>query len=269
MRPKNWVISIVAGLAIGISLVATGLANSFLHPVPVSAQSPVTDVISLMRNSHAKWSSVSMDATTVWYTDAGTQNVNMSVQIQQPNKVNAYSKQTDESGNLIVDYLWMTDGDKIYEQNNMAKTYTVYDAPEFARLSFEEFSRSMPKADVPVIARHPIAILMPSPMADYIYPTGLAQRTGKYSLEPSSQALGKPAFVLDYQNNDSSQLQKYWVDMKTGMILKAQTYGQDNKPFEETTVTNIMIDATIPGESFVIRPPDDFVYVPLEDFRRR
>jgi len=269
MKHKDWLVSIMAGLIIGLLFSITGITNSFNSVQSSNAISSSANAVAQMRSSDTKWSSLSAEGTTIWYTDKGTENVKMSVQINQPNKVKLQILQTDENGDLVFDYVWVTDGDKIYEQNNIKKTYTLYDVPAFARLSHADLVLTTPKEDTPSITRHPIAMLMPSPLADYIYPIGLSQRTGTYSLEANNQTLGRPVFVLDFMGDNASEHQKLEVDQSTGIIIKAQTFGEKDKLFEETTLTNILVDAENPIETFSTQPPDGFTYVPLEEFSRR
>lgn len=269
VKLKDWFVSIAVGLVIGILAFATGFTKFVLFPQLASAKASVPDIISLMANSHTKWTSLSADAVTVWHLDnQNTQTVNTSILIQQPNRIRLELEQFDKDGQLIVDMTWLMNDEVIYEQDNLRKQYTEYQIPGFAKMSYSDFISSAPKVNEPVIYRHPIAMLMPSPIADYLYPGGLVQRAGIYSVENVSDQVSKRgAVILDWQKDQTRQSQfKYWVDTEKGVILKAQVLNPDGSLFEDTAITNIDFDAVITNDTFVLSPPSDFTFVPYSEF---
>lgn len=270
MKRNEVVTSVIAGLILGVLVLATG--SPLLGSETASAQLPVADVVTLMRNSHEKWSSVSLDAVTVWHVDGESQTVTMSVQIQQPNQSRISIYQVDNKGNVLVDYLWVTDGKIIYEQNNLSKKYTEHPVPDFAKLPLDDLVKSASVLGEPVIIRHPMAMIMPSPLSDYLFPTGLSQRIGVYTLEKDDMLENRKSVVVNWRNNRNNNSDggwaqsRYWVDTDTGIILKAITYGENNVVFEEMTITNLTLDAGIPSNAYVFQPPLDYEFIPYAEF---
>lgn len=162
---------------------------------------------------------------------------------------------------------WISDGTNIFELDNAQLTYVKLIQPDT-----EELVKAIPdQLDTTTneIYRYPLATWALSPVADYIYPTGLAQRAGDYTISGEDDLLNRRVWILDYQlNNDLGDLTmsaKYWVDQKTGIILKAEVYSTEpdtpGKLIELSEVQWIEFNSTISDEAFA---PDLNGYTAVE-----
>jgi outer membrane lipoprotein-sorting protein len=268
---RDFFISIVAGLGVAAIMVGVRLTGSQVSasslpadhngvvsavPLPqlLSDKSSVSDVVALMQDSQNKWQSLDLTATTLWYGPHGdTQSVNTTVQIQQFARARMHGTQTSSTGQVMSDMTWLSDGQLIYEQDNVAKIYTQHVLPAYA-LSPDAAAAVATRAPNDAVVRQPMAILMPSALGDYIYPSGLMQRKGTVTIEGPGEVSGRPAIVIHWDGQGSPA--RYWVDEATGLILRAESYGGDgpNGVFEETTVTRISYGQLLPSATFAFQP---------------
>ena len=286
---KDLLISIVAGLIVGIAILIVGLgpqpamasqsvtissiARVAPKPaVPITEKSSIEDILGLMLNSHTMWKTLKAEAITVWQPTKEPQTVYTTIEIKQVSKVRLSIKQYDDNNKQMFDTQWISDGYKAYEQDNLLRRYTEYVLPSFAH-SVDDFGpQSDPNLGYPVIVRHPMAVLIPSPVADYLYPTGLIQRQGKFGVLGVETISSRVAVIITWVGFDENGLQTgkatFWVDSYTGIILKAQVYGGDSWDdiAEETTIVNIVFDSGIEPTTFVFTPFSDYEYLPLEKF---
>lgn len=188
-------------------------------------------------------------------------------------KVRVEGKQVASSGKTLFDWLWLSDGENIYVADNLSNRYTVTSLPPYAR-SLD----ALPPVEasfegIPVIVRHPIASLMQSQLADYLYPVGLMQRpNGKIEVIGEEQIANRNTVVLDYRRVDSQggliNKNRFWIDADTGIILKAVSYGGDSWDdiYEETTVVNISMNLPVDEDRFRFRPPATMKLVTPQDY---
>jgi hypothetical protein len=125
-----------------------------------------------------------------------------------------------------------------------------YPQPEFSK-ALELAPLESEWVDKESVVRHPMAMILPSPAADYIYSTGLAQRDGAYEMICEEQMIDRRVWVLDFsKQNDQNEITmkaRYWVDQNTGVILKANVFSTDPATFgaliESVSFINIEFDA--------------------------
>lgn len=289
---KDLFISIAVGLIVGYIALIIGLgtqpamashpttlssiaSNAPMPEPPITDKSSIEDILGLMLNSHNLWKTLNADVITVWQPAKEPQTVYTNIQIEQISKARLTIQQYDSNNKQMFDVLWVSDGEKVYEQDNLSKRYTEYVLPAFAQ-SVDNFgSQSDSGLDYPVIIRHPMAILMPSPVADYLYPTGLMQRQGKLEVIGADKVSSREAVIIAWVGFDENGLltgkATFWVDAYTGIIIKAQVYGGDSWDdiAEETTIVNIVFDKEVDPKTFAFTPSSDFEYLPLEKFYSR
>lgn len=287
---RDLFIGIAAGLIVGaIALVArfgaqpaaasqpntlASIANSVPMPgTPITAQSSIDDILGLMLNSHKLWKTLDANVTTVWQPAKDPQTVQTHIQIEQISKARLTILQYDSNRQKMFDILWVSDGKNAYEQDNLSKRYTQYALPSFAQ-SADDFGKQPPDASLgtTTIIRHPMAILIPSPVGDYLYPTGLMQRRGQLKVMGSGKIAARNAVIIAWAGSDENGLPTgkatFWVDAYTGVILKARVYGGDtwNDIAEETTIGHIVFDEAIKPESFSFTPAPGVEFSSFDEF---
>jgi len=286
---KDLFIGVTVGLVVGFVALITGLglqpamvshpktlssiADSAPMPeLPITDQSSVEDILTLMKNSHNLWKTLNADVLTVWQPAREPQTVYTNIQIEQISKARLTIQQYNNDNKQMFDVLWVSDGEKAYEQDNLSKRYTEYTLPTFAQ-SVDDFGlQSNSSLGDSVIIRHPMAVLIPSPIADYLYPTGLMQRQGKLEVLGTDKVSSREAVVIAWVGFDEKGLltgkATFWVDSYTGVILKALVYGGEtwDDVAEETTIVSIVFDKEIEAEVFAFKSSPDFEYLPLEKF---
>ncbi|MCL5428230.1 MAG: hypothetical protein M1347_00295 [Chloroflexi bacterium] len=186
MSKRDLISSTIAGLI--LSLLVMGFffyGNGKLILFPKD-QTDVNSIRQLMLTSHANWSSLEGEAVTTWYLSDGEELVTVSeFAITNPDK----SRFVMPSTGIV----WISDGENIFEINNNESTYTKYGQPDV-----EEALSGLPTnlGDTQnEIYRYPLAMWAPSPVADYIYPTSLAQRVGEYKLLAKDSLLDRKVWV--------------------------------------------------------------------------
>jgi len=223
-----------------------------------------------MLNSHNLWKTIDAKAITIWEPGKNAQTVTTSIQIHQISQARLDMLQVDSSNQLMADISWVSDGSYIYEQDNLLKKYTEQILPPFVN-SMDNFGPSTLESGTSIIVRHPMAMIMPSPIADYIYPTGLIQRKGTVTLIGTEIVANRDTIIISWNGVDENGFPtgkaKYWIDAQTGMILKAQVFGGESwdSISEETTFTEINIDKVISPDSFEFQSEQGYQAVsPLE-----
>jgi len=286
---KDLIVSVAVGFVVGLTIVATRLgfgavSASQSHSVsdivasaptpsaPLMAQSQPSEVVALMLNSHNTWTTIDASATTIWHSGNDIQTVYTTIQIKQFAQVRLYTQQFGSDGSQMFDNLWVSDGESVHEQDAIKGNYSEYALPLFAQSLAGSGPQSAPQDGVRVIYRHPIAMVLPSPLADYIYPTGLMQREGKVTVVGTDEVAGRKTISIMWENADADgaviSKAQYWVDSRTGMILKAIVYGGVNgeEIFEETTFTSVSYDGPVSAKLFAFQPAPNAKRVSLDEF---
>ncbi len=291
LNRKDLGISIVAGLVIAGIIIAThsalqlasasqpytisSIAASMPKPsTPLTAQSNASDVLGLMLNSHTQWKTLNANATTIWNPGNNPQTVYSSIQIRQPSEVRLYLKQFDSDGKQMNETTWMSDGQTIHQEDILRQVYTEYPLPGFANSADDFGPQSPPEDNGNLIVRHPISMLIPSPLADYIYPIGLMQRQGTIRIEGTDQIASHDTIVILWSHEENGRLSgkaRYWVDTYTGLILKVQAFGGKSWDdiAEETTITSITYNEELSNDIFTFQPMPGSQPVSLNEYLGR
>lgn len=131
MKKNDLYISILTGIVLGLLLIFVKGSGGFVKAGSVSAQSPISDILTTVLNSDTKWTTVQGEVEITWYGKKGDVQVyTTAFTISQPDK--AFIDTTDLSGSGN-DGIWISDGTKIYELNKQSKTYTEHAFPEHFR----------------------------------------------------------------------------------------------------------------------------------------
>jgi outer membrane lipoprotein-sorting protein len=231
-------------------------ASNGTQPPPIlTVQSSPAEVVALMEKSQNQWQALDLTATIRWYGPQGDNStVTTTVQIQQFAKARVHGQQTFAKDHPPLEWTWLSDGQVIYEQDNYRMIYTKHDLPPYAQSPHSAATAAATAATGNSVQRQPLAILMPTELGDYIYPSGLMQRYGTVTVEGADEIAGRPVIAIRWDSTGNPA--RYWVDAGTGLILGAETYGGDGPGgvFEETKVTRITYDQTLTPETFAFQP---------------
>ncbi len=278
MTKRDWFIGITAGLVLALAVIYLQLSRPFSptsaavfaqndkqtptidHPPSVMIIQPeARKVIEAMLNSHTQWATLQAQATTNWYIAGAKESSWFSnVVINQP----AHARfETSLAGENEAN-LWIMNGRQKYERDLVNAVEEEKILPSFAtdpgalaKLPDQIEQIALTER---IIYRHPIGMLVPSPVADYIYPVGLAQRGGQYSLIGEEQVAGRNTWILEWVEEGSNDIppslkQHFWIDQETGVILKAHSYVGANlkELYEETVFSWITYNQPVTAKSFV------------------
>jgi hypothetical protein len=108
------------------------------------------------------------------------------------------------------------------------------------------------------VYQHPLGGLLGTPAADLIFPAGLAQRGGEYRVTGQENLQGRDTYVVEWGRDPGELIDRLWVDTQTGVILRQQNYGKDNRevPASEMRMLFIQFDPEIPAENFDLNSAD-------------
>lgn len=243
MSRSELVSSIVAGVLIGAIATVFGIGSLVR---PAYAQTSVEHVRSEMIVSHSKWTSLRGEAATTWFSSGQEQKVATNFALV------GGSQAIFSTG----DFTWLADRNAIYQISHGDSTYAKWEQPETSRLL-----SAVPSlvGDGLEIHRHPMAILAMSPIADYIFSTGLAQRNGEYNLVEETELLGRKVWVLEYTlANESGEITfhaRYWVDQQLALILRSEVYSTEastfGQIFELTEFLSLEVNPEISNDVFL------------------
>ena len=255
MKRTDWSIGIVAGLILGILAGVLGISQK---GIPVYASDETVQVRELMLRSHTVWDSLAGQATTIWHTKEHTETWHTTFRIQQPNY--GYLEWTITPSDKA--FQWFASDDGFYLLDSRQKVYThlpVRDAYAFD-MELKALPLSVKTIETDMVYRHPFGAQIPSLLGDYLYPTSMAQGTGEYTLLGKETLLNRPVYLLQYRNvapdGRLATKSQYWVDAKTGIILKAVDFGGEDMQtiVQETTITALVLNENLNAETFRYRP---------------
>lgn len=249
---KEYKASISVGLLVGVlflSAFLVGWANS--HWSLGLQNTSVKDVLNLVLTSHKQWATVQGEATVIWYGGNGeTQSYTTEFAFQQPGQASTI---LTDAPSFVEKTAWISNGVDTYEINLQQETYSQGSLPEFV-FDTSYLPISVSETSEIDLYLHPLALLTPSIVSEYIFPHGFAQGSNliNYELVGDEIIIGRDAWVMNMTTNSSSIMA--WVDKDTGVILK---YVQENngKPFEDFEVNLIFFDSKIPESTFTV--PDN------------
>jgi hypothetical protein len=249
MKTRDWIISITLGVILGVILGFSRIGDG-LKIIPVNAEDSNNYKRNLMLNSHSTWKTIKGTATISMINprdDKQEQFVNIiEANNSDQGKLNVY----DQSGQEIL--FWLANGTKIIESDENIDNQQTFQQPN-GQYFLDLLPNDISSIDNETVIRHPMATIIPSPIGDYIYSTGLAQRTGDYDWLGEEKLLNRATWILEYikQNDtgDTTMHARYWVDQNTGIILKAQIFSTEfdtfGKIIESIEFTNIEFDGPI------------------------
>lgn len=262
MTRRDWSVSIVSGLVVGLLLaVFITSGGSFTIDARAAQDADVESILKLILSSHTQWETTQGEATIKWFgSDGTTQEYVQEFIVSQP--ASARFEFTKSPVDLSSD-LWVSDGEQLFEASTASKTYTQSPIPTFA-FNTDMLPKSTEGMDRETVYHHPFSLLIPSPLAEYLYPQWFAQSQadGVYKLLGEETLLGRKVWSMDYQIRNNHVLA--WIDQETGVILR---YIQeiDGQKFVEVNFTSVSFDAQITPSNFSVPPEYDRVETPEDN----
>lgn len=258
MKKMDFVISIISGVVMGLLVIFSGGIETLFKSKIVSAESPMDSILTTVLNSDTKWTTIEGDAEITWYGKNGDlQPYTVAFTISQPDKV--FVDTTDLSG-LGNEGIWISDGVKIYEINKKSMTYVENVFPtHFRDISLLPRNlKDVEQADMVTI--HPLSLLIPSPIKEYIFPSSFAQGNSKdtYSLLGTDTLLERQVWVVKYQNPYGDEVNA-WIDQETGIIMKFTQSNSDVKNLD-VVFKSIHIDQQVEPNTFTL--PSVYMLIP-------
>ncbi|MBI1793914.1 MAG: helix-turn-helix transcriptional regulator [Chloroflexi bacterium] len=256
MRKLNLLVSITAGILLGIIAIGMGIPRILMETQSVRASSKIDDILTLVLNSHTKWDTAKGEAEITWYDPNGGEKTQTYVNqfvIYQPLSayIDGYNK--NEPG-FNDQELWISDGMKIYDLNKQSKTYTEGSLPKFAN-DLSVMPRNLSEVKTDTVYDHPFSLLIPAPIKEYIYPEWFAQGnpTSAYTLVGEDNLLGRSTWVvsLKYATGQATA----WIDQSIGMILK-YSREENGRKIVEVNITSIEVN--MPIDSSIFSVPADY-----------
>jgi hypothetical protein len=253
MKRQDWFVSTIAGFLLGLLAIGVGIPRMLMESPSAMASGQKDEVLSLILNSHTKWTTVKGEAEVVWYGPKGeTQSYINTFVIYQP--LSAFVDVTNKEKPGFNEGLWVSDGENIYNLDKESKSYTQGKIPNFANdLSVLPSDLSQTKDDV--VYSHPFSLLIPAPVKEYIYPEWFAQGnlSTAYSLLGEEKILGRKTWIVNLQYKTG--LTTAWVDQETGMILK-YVQEENGQKYVEVNFTSLEVDMPVVADTF--RIPSDY-----------
>ena len=195
-----------------------------------------------MLTSHTRWKTLHIIYTVMQYPLPGSSmeadQQNVQVWIQQP----AQFKLVISAPKGGPQTSTISDGKTIVDSYGQTQSLP----PSV----LEPFNPPNSRSDT--IEMHPLAGYLGSPVSDLIFPAGLAQRGGEYKLTGQELVADRQAYVVEWSREPGVLIDRLWVDVQTGIILRQQNYGKvhNASPLSDYQATYVEINSPLPAETF-------------------
>lgn len=268
MFKKNILIGILTGLIMAAGLIYFDLVPQLLHNVQAAniqltifnSELPAEDVdiVGLMLNSHNNWKTLQGTATISNYEkDGQSQRMVVEVLLAPPDIIKIETINVEAKEHFLQLYAGETMHDAdigraIFTRMPLPSTFVEYGLnllPTTLQAAHENNIEG-----IPVVYPHPMANIISSPISELVFPAGLAQRRGEYTLVEEAEILGRPVWGVNWQKtDDSGQVilrERLWIDQQTGIILRIERYSDGGSEFirEEIYFDHIVLDLPIAAE---------------------
>lgn len=253
MTRDDWFVAFITGVLLGLIAIGVGIPH-LLSDVPSAiASNQMGEILSLVLNSHSKWSTAQGEVEITWYSSNGEVQAYLNqFVVYQP--VLAYVDVTNLYAPGFNEILWISDGKNTYEINKYDKTYIQRELPNFVH-DLSILPDRLAEVEDRVVYDHPFSLLIPAPVKEYIYPQWFAQGNSldAYSLMGEENLFGRDTWIvaLNYKTGKAIA----WIDQETGMILK-YLQEEGGRKHLEVHFTRIEIDA--PVDAGIFRVPLDY-----------
>ena len=245
-----------------VPLTAKQAAGSAIEPTELPVQTPTLPALSLdsdsetimrrMLGSFTTWQSLWADIRVTYYPPEGSnenpQAFHFQVWVDQREGrfKELFGPPDGEPTNLRV-----TDGESLLEMDVVSGEAELTSLPGFAREPATTF-----ESQGDVIIPHPLGMVLGPATGDLVFPSGLAQRGGTYEAVKLDEVAGRDALVVDWSREGAGRVDRFWLDIHTGVILRWQNFGKGGgeEVQSEHIVTGIMYDAALSADLFTLAP---------------
>jgi hypothetical protein len=208
---------------------------------PLSMNSDSETIRLKLLYSYTFWKTIRVEGLANWYVENETPQIyQQQLWIVLPTKARIISGNPDNN----PDYVWISDGENILENGQLSVL------PPYVNEPF-----SPPEVISDHIYRYPLSMVMVSPFADEIFPSGSAQRGGKYVPIKEEIVANRKALVVDWAEGTSNE--RFWIDVDTGVILRDQIYfdKEKTKLNQDLVMVYIDYDMAITPDHFILTMP--------------
>lgn len=253
----------------GMRLTISDIAKSAPSPVlPLTPDSSISDTLALMLRSHQTWNTMQVNYFAR-FRDANTRAVilesNHDFRLTSSGMARAEIGPTPGKPDLV----WIKNGEVIWTEDRESGRTSQSPVPA-AFLSIDDFGTLVPDNE-PVVVPHPVGLLMPSWLSDYVYPTALAQSMSleeiaenvvqRAKILGSEQVAGRPTVVVQRQIQSLDnppivyKFHRYWVDAERGVVLKAEVLDPRTGDWvQQVEALGVNYDEPISPETFQVFP---------------
>jgi len=243
-------------------LAAEQEAGSAIEPTEPPVQAPTLPALGLdsdsetikrrMLGSFTTWQSLWADVRVMYYPPEGSnedpQAFHFQVWVDQREGrfKELFGPPDGEPTNLRV-----TDGESLLEMDLVSGEAQLTSLPGFAREPATTF-----ESQGDVIIPHPLGMVLGPATGDLVFPSGLAQRAGTYEAVQLDEVAGRDALVVDWLREGAGRVDRFWLDIHTGVILGWQNFGKGGgeEVQSEHFVTGIMYDMAFSADHFTLAP---------------
>ena len=195
-------------------------------PVELATPTPILppelkgdlEIQQLMLTSHTRWHTLHIIYTLNQYPPPGSslqaEQQNVQVWIQQPAQFKVVIS-TPKGGPQTSA---ISDGKVILDSSGMQQSLPPSVLEPF----------NPPNTPSDTVYMHPLAGFLGTPVSDLIFPAGLAQRGGRYTQTGQELVADRQAYVVEWSREPGKLIDRFWVDVQTGIILRQQNYGKEN-----------------------------------------
>lgn len=243
--------------------------NSGMLTTPLTDNSSVSDVLSLMAQSQLKWNTIHI----TYIARFRAPNDQSFSENQQEFWLTSGGKGRVEIGSLTgnPDFIWVNDKAITWTEDLVKGTYYSASVPRTIQSMGASRAGSIPQSNQATIVPNPFALMIPSGLNEYIYPSSIAQEMSiinigdkaKQTVEVlgSDTIAGQKVVVIQrkIQGTDEQasiyKLHKYWIDAETGIMLKVEVYDPRTGFWvQQIEANSVEINVNIPQSTFVFQP---------------
>lgn len=206
-------------------------------------QAETRAVLELMLTSHQQWFSLVAAGEIMQPEASGETSVIEAASFRLGNPNQARVEIIDKEG--VLARTWIANGVLIYDHDHRSLVTTQRSLPDIS-VSLMAIPAAVEALEG--IRAHPMANLIPTELATFLFPAELAQQAGEYELAGEESIDERPTWQLDYANllpGEDYRSARYWVDQQTGIVLLAQYFGPGGALVIEYGVHILELDGPI------------------------
>jgi hypothetical protein len=252
------------GIAAFLALLTIGIVSAYTNPLShlsiaprptqsLTVASSPDEVLALMLESDQTWDSLVTEYKLTNIDPATGQEV-AATQRFWLDKKGEWARIEIEGDNPIT---FVRDTTAIHQEKRNKKVYSQAEIP--GTFKYDNFNpRKLLSDDPNAVYLHPFGKALPTQYYDFLYPTGIAQclianqALGVESIKivGDDEVAGRKTIIISRMPKNHL----YWVDVETGVILRAQYIGESDRWQTQFEAQNIAYGAKIPASVFQFTP---------------